>query len=82
MLRQLGDAAAAIPMFREELAGCRATLGDDHEDTRDSLRNLAMIITTITAATYKVSLYTRPYVVRIRVCIDHCSRCRDLALRT
>lgn len=44
MLRQLGDAAAAIPLFREELAGCRATLGDDHKDTRDSLRNLVGLL--------------------------------------
>ena len=44
LLRQLGDAAAAIPLFREELAGCRATLGDDHEDTRNSLRNLVGLL--------------------------------------
>ena len=44
MLRQLGDAAAAIPLFREELSGCRATLGDDHKDTRYSLRNLVGLL--------------------------------------
>jgi hypothetical protein len=40
LLHQLGDATAAIPLFREDLAGCRATLGDDHEDTCCSLGNL------------------------------------------
>ena len=44
MLRQLGDAAAAIPLFREELAGCRATLGADHTDTRGSLWNLVGLL--------------------------------------
>ena len=44
MLRQLGDTAAAIPLFREELAGCRTTLGDDHEDTLGSINNLADLL--------------------------------------
>jgi hypothetical protein len=34
----------AIPLFREDLAGCRAALGDDHKDTRDSLRNLVGLL--------------------------------------
>ena len=44
LLLQLGDAAAAIPLFREELAGCRATLGVDHENTRYSVRNLVGLL--------------------------------------
>ena len=44
MLLQLGDAAVAIPLFREDLAGCRATLGDDHKDTSYSLRNLVGLL--------------------------------------
>ena len=44
LLRKLGDAAAAIPLFREDLVGCRATLGVDHATTRDSLRNLVGLL--------------------------------------
>jgi hypothetical protein len=44
LLHQLGDATAAIPLFREDLAGCRATLGDDHEDTCCSLGNLVGLL--------------------------------------
>ena len=39
-----GDVAAALPLFKQELEGCAALYGADHQETRTSARNLHQLL--------------------------------------
>ena len=44
LLKKTGRVEEAIPLFREELEGCREVNGATHEETLDSARNLATVL--------------------------------------
>jgi hypothetical protein len=44
LLKAQGKLGEATTLFRRELEGCAAHLGDEHEETRESARNLAKLV--------------------------------------
>ena len=44
LLHAQGELDEAELLYREELAGCRRALGDEHEDTLVSINDLAVVL--------------------------------------
>nr|WP_294528869.1 tetratricopeptide repeat protein [uncultured Rhodopila sp.] len=58
-LQALGDASAALPLYRRALESCERVLGAEHPDTLGSVNNLAHCLQALGDASAALPLFRR-----------------------